>query len=1459
MKKIFTQFTFVTLLSILFSLLSTPAKSSHMMGSDITWKCLGKDTYQITITVYRDCNGIPIGASPLNVTSACGNINLSTSPVDGVDITPVCKKSCTRCPSSGGGRGCSFPYGIERYTFTATLYLTAAQFRNCCDFQLVWGQCCRNGAITTAQPGNFTVTAQLNRCTDDCNSSPQFANPPIAMFCVGQCINMNPGAFDDDEGDFGADSLSYRMVEPLATVGQTIPYNAPYRYYEPLRYDGGMGDTTSEWDPPKTCKGFRLDPQTGDVQFKATRPDQTIFAFAVTEWRKDANGVYKKIGEIRRDLQIIIIECEDNNAPILSGIDGTNQTSINFCANQSKCFTVNSFDPDRLDTVTMDWNRTLASRGATFEVEKGKKWPKGKFCWTPTNADVRSYPYSFVIEAVDDACPIPGRTSRSFQVYVNKAPEASYTAKIGTCGNVTFSAFNTGETPIVRYTWSGDGRLRGNSANHTHKYKYSGKMYYSLTLRSDRGCETTYIDSLEIPPYVNVELPNDSVVCPGEVVTIPTTRQFGTAPFVYEWFDNLGTFKANDFNRTFTVTQDTTIWVKIIDLNGQGCINSDTMTIKLSKLSDIDLGADRRGCSGVPIVIKGEDAVDPPIIKAKYAWSRINSSGVKQPLYERDSLSALDEGVYILDAIDSIGCIVSDTIELFFNPEVRVDKVNMEVCRNDSIRVSAGVGQTGTTWRWFDIIRTNPDGSPRPVPELTGSTELFIPRATAFEYRYLVTASQTLNGVTCEDRDTIRIKVNELPTFQLENIPDQCIDNTPLNLNIFTNKTGGVWSFPSNPSAVANNTLYQRNIGIGVHFLTYTLTDPVTGCKKSDSIDVFVDETPNVFAGDDSFICIEDGVQPLNGLPDRGIWEGPGVTGDPVTRVYTFSPQAAGPGNHTLKYTFSNTTGARCDDEDEVRLTVYATLEPNAGQDRELCVNSAAIQLNGNTVGQERTWFSTNAPAGSVVNTGGNNYRFDPTVAGVGTYTLVYQVAYTGNICPKYDTMQITVNPLPLVGITTFNGQTRFCQDFGQVELIPDVNPTGGNIQITSTTPGVIISNKFFETRNATIGDNIVIIRYADPKGCVNTDTMVITVDGVNKADILTNRDFCVDEVIEIQGAAENGDIYEWTSNFGVSGFTNPNDLTTGVILNADGLAGGFSVNLRVSKAGSTCPPDVTTREFVTRPLPVVEFFSDKINGCGPLTVNFTDASTIDVNRSQIARWIWEFSDGTRIESGANVTHTFRTPGKYSVLLTVISDYGCESQLLKTDMIEVFKTPTASFVSTPSFTTITSPTIEFTNTTDSTEPGVRFVWNYGDSILNPDAQSFDKDTRYTYSDTGIYKVRLIAINPNGCLDTSEGLVNIRPDIIVYIPNSFTPNDLNIRKTEGRNEKFWVVASYFSTFDISIFNRWGELMYKSEDINEGWDGKWKGIDAAESVYVYVVNIKSLDGREYRFTGNITLIR
>jgi hypothetical protein len=190
----------------------------------MTYECLGNNTYRIRISFYRDCAGIPVQPfCRVDFSSlSCGltdSVILFPVAGTGQDITPICPSDTTTC------HGGTYT-GIQEWIFEGIITLPAA----CTDWQMVYEQCCRNGAITNIdQPLNEEILIFANLNSTICDNSPTFSNKPVPFVCMGQTFCFNHGAYDAD-----GDSLGYTLINPISFFGQPVNYFPPYSPTQPL-------------------------------------------------------------------------------------------------------------------------------------------------------------------------------------------------------------------------------------------------------------------------------------------------------------------------------------------------------------------------------------------------------------------------------------------------------------------------------------------------------------------------------------------------------------------------------------------------------------------------------------------------------------------------------------------------------------------------------------------------------------------------------------------------------------------------------------------------------------------------------------------------------------------------------------------------------------------------------------------------------------------------------------------------------------------------------------------------------------------------------------------------------------------------------------------------------------------------------------------------------------------------
>jgi len=139
------------------------------------------------------------------------------------------------------------------------------------------------------------------------------------------------------------------------------------------------------------------------------------------------------------------------------------------------------------------------------------------------------------------------------------------------------------------------------------------------------------------------------------------------------------------------------------------------------------------------------------------------------------------------------------------------------------------------------------------------------------------------------------------------------------------------------------------------------------------------------------------------------------------------------------------------------------------------------------------------------------------------------------------------------------------------------------------------------------------------------------------------------------------------------------------------------------------------------------------------------------------------------------------------------------------------------------------------------------------TMNDPTYATYTQNFSYTYNEPGTYGVMLHVSNADGCTDSTRVVIEVKPTSAIYLPNAFTPNG------DGLNEIFKAVWHDIVEFEASIYDRWGNLVYKWNEVEGGWDGTYKGDLVQEDVYVWVVNARGIDGKHYQPSGQVSVIR
>lgn len=292
---------------------------------------------------------------------------------------------------------------------------------------------------------------------------------------------------------------------------------------------------------------------------------------------------------------------------------------------------------------------------------------------------------------------------------------------------------------------------------------------------------------------------------------------------------------------------------------------------------------------------------------------------------------------------------------------------------------------------------------------------------------------------------------------------------------------------------------------------------------------------------------------------------------------------------------------------------------------------------------------------------------------------------------------------------------------------------------------------------------------------------------------------------------------------------------------------GTYTINLSVS---SPFCFDTTSRTItIDPPQPIVQFYGQG-QGCRPVTVQFVDSSVY------VTSYFWEFGDGG-VSSLENPLYTYNVPGTYTPSLTVTGPGGQATQI-NFDSVVVHDYSNAFFQNIPSNVFVPGAPVQFFNFSSNAD---RYLWDFGDGGID----SVPEPIHY-YQNEGNYTVTLIANNANNCPDTLrvENAVIAKLGGEIQFPNAFTPdpngpNGGVYDPNQFNNDVFFPIFEGVDDYQMQVFNRWGELIFETTDINIGWDGYYRGKLVQSDVYIWKARARFTNGDEITKVGQLHLIR
>ncbi len=385
------------------------------------------------------------------------------------------------------------------------------------------------------------------------------------------------------------------------------------------------------------------------------------------------------------------------------------------------------------------------------------------------------------------------------------------------------------------------------------------------------------------------------------------------------------------------------------------------------------------------------------------------------------------------------------------------------------------------------------------------------------------------------------------------------------------------------------------------------------------------------------------------------------------------------------------------------------------------------------------------------------------------------------------------------------------------------------------------------------VGNNTVTI--TDAKGCIITKTQSLNEPPPLQITFLTQDLIICPEsstTLSVQGTGGNGSQYytfTWKENGIVIG------TGTSIEVNPETSGTQYCVEL-TEQCGS---PSTDSCMMITFPTPIVPIYvSNKPYSCLPGDLIFTLDSLNMVNfdyDDPIDSVVVEYGNGqTGTVYGTDSIHYIYTEaGIYTMNVTVTSELGCVTTATFAGIANIIANPVADFTFSANPTTIFETVVKMQ---DKSSPNV-VNWTWSSPGSTPNNSTYQNPTfHYPEGVVATYPVQLIVETPEGCVDTTVRILSVISDIIFYAPNAFTPDGDEF----NQSWKFYVSGIDEYNFELLIFNRWGEIIWETHDVNSTWDGTYNGQPVTTGAYTWIARVKDVytDAKK-TFNGAINILK
>ncbi len=977
---------------------------------------------------------------------------------------------------------------------------------------------------------------------------------------------------------------------------------------------------------------------------------------------------------------------------------------------------------------------------------------------------------------------------------------------------------------------------------------------YIVTLTDGNGCTSTNTVDVYIGCNPEPVLSSSNIeICEGESTTIDISVSGGLTPYVtpYTWDNGL----TGTVSQTVSPTSTTTYCVTVTDANG--ATGTDCITITVNPANSVT------ATTSITVICPPETASLTAVGSGgdgnfTYDWSPAatldDASDNANPVADPNTINT--NFTYTVTLTDGNGCTSTNSVDVYVscNPEPTLTSSSSEICLGESatidIAVAGGLtpyvnpytwdnGLTGagsqivspTVTTTYCVTVTDANGATgndcvtivvNPVPVASAGADVTICEGESTilsasggtSYDWSIPASGQTQTVSPTNTTIYTVTVTDNTAAQCSSTSDVTVTVNPIpvanvgaDIDICLGESASITA-SGGSSYLWNTNETTANINVSpTQATTYTVTVSDLGCSSTDEMNVIIHGVPSIDAGLDQDVCSGDDATLL------AIGSGSFVWSDGLGN----SQQVVASPSSTTTYFVTLTDTYGCTASDNVTVNVYSVQNIQVTPDDAAICNGDAVTFTASGVDSYQ-WYPATGLSSSV----GASVLANPTVSTEYTVTGIY-----GPGCMVSASVMVNVDNV----VVEISGPANAC--------------IGDEITLSSAVTDGVDPYTYLWTETGETSSEITTVvketqlftvNVVDNLNCTATATINVHVYDSLHIQVNSNTDYvCPGDTILTSASIYGGTGSPYTLSLDGDYIQSINKIR--VLEDHDYI---FVVS-------DGCMSVTDTLRLNTYTLPSVDFIANKYALCEGESVKF---NSIVQPSNLVKSYFWNFgsNDNNNLSFSENPEHVFDNQGLNDVSLRVITIDGCVIDSLKRKYIRVDPRPSTNFKVEPEITSILKPEVYLNNLTEGADS---FYWNFG----NNNDESNIENPLYKYNSVGNYEIMLVATTQFGCKDTVYRFVRIEPEIRLWMPTAFTPDRDGLNDTFGPKGTNIIDKAY----QMLVYDRWGEKIFESKELDLGWDGKAKNGDyVSPGVYPYYIKYKDIYNISHEISGVVNVI-